>query len=43
MGLLGQHPEAGRQRWPFELFYWDYAIGVFLLGILFAFTLVSPG
>jgi hypothetical protein len=20
---------AGKDRWPFELFYWDYAIGVF--------------
>jgi glucose uptake protein len=34
---------AGKQRWPFELFYWDYAIGVFLLGVLFAFTLGSHG
>jgi glucose uptake protein len=34
---------AGKQRWPFELFYWDYAIGVFLLGAVFAFTLGSHG
>ncbi len=27
---------AGKERWPFELFYWDYAIGVFLFSILFA-------
>ncbi|HVP00797.1 MAG TPA: GRP family sugar transporter [Bryobacteraceae bacterium] len=30
---------AGKEKWPFELFYWDYAIGVFLFSILFAATL----
>jgi glucose uptake protein len=34
---------AGKEKWPFELFYWDYAIGVFLFGILFAGTLGSVG
>lgn len=34
---------AGKQKWPFELFYWDYAIGVFLFGLLFAATLGSFG
>lgn len=34
---------AGNQKWPFELFYWDYAIGVLLCGILFAATLGSLG
>ncbi len=34
---------AGNQKWPFELFYWDYAIGVLLFGILFAATLGSSG
>ncbi len=33
---------AGRQ-WPFQLFYWDYAIGVFLLSLILAFTLGSSG
>ena len=27
---------AGKERWPFQLFYWDYAIGVFLFSLLFA-------
>jgi glucose uptake protein len=27
---------AGKEKWPFELFYWDYAIGVFLFSLLFA-------
>lgn len=30
---------AGNAKWPFQLFYWDYAIGVFLLGAVFAHTL----
>ena len=30
---------AGKERWPFELFYWDYAIGVALMGMIVAFTL----
>ena len=29
--------------WRFQLFYWDYAIGVFLFSLLFAFTLGSQG
>jgi glucose uptake protein len=33
---------AGKQ-WRFELFYWDYAIGVFLLSTLAALTLGSYG
>jgi glucose uptake protein len=34
---------AGKDRWPFELFYWDYAIGVFVFSLLFAFTLGNAG
>ena len=30
---------AGKERWPFELFYWDYSIGVALAGLLFFLTL----
>ena len=30
---------TGNRKWPFQLFYWDYAIGVFLLGAIFAHTL----
>ena len=30
---------AGKEKWPFELFYWDYAIGVFLFSLLFAAAL----
>jgi glucose uptake protein len=34
---------AGKERWPFALYYWDYAFGVALLGLLFCFTLGSFG
>src|SRR5512133_3520232 len=34
---------AGKEKWPFELFYWDYAIGVFLFSLLFAATFGSIG
>ena len=34
---------AGKEKWEFPLFYWDYAIGVFLFGILWAATLGSFG
>jgi glucose uptake protein len=34
---------AGKQKWPFQLFYWDYAIGVFLFSLLFSHTLGSFG
>ncbi len=33
---------AGK-TWRFELFYWDYVIGVFLLSLLFALTAGSTG
>jgi glucose uptake protein len=34
---------AGKTKWPFELYYWDYAIGVFLFSVLLMFTLGSTG
>lgn len=30
-------------RWRYELFYWDYVIGIFLFSLLAAFTLGSNG
>lgn len=32
-----------QKKWRFELFYWDYVIGIFLLSLLAAFTLGSIG
>jgi glucose uptake protein len=34
---------AGSQRWPFELFYWDYSAGVALAGFIFFVTLGMLG
>jgi glucose uptake protein len=34
---------AGKQKWPFQLFYWDYSAGVLLFGALFALTAGSTG
>lgn len=31
------------KKWPFQLFYWDYAIGILLFSLVFAFTLGSSG
>lgn len=33
---------AGK-RWRFELFYWDYVLGVLLMALIFAYTLGSQG
>ncbi|MGA2149213.1 MAG: hypothetical protein ABSH49_30105 [Bryobacteraceae bacterium] len=33
----------GTKRYPFELFYWDYIIGVLVCTLAFAFTLGSSG
>jgi glucose uptake protein len=33
---------AGK-TWRFELYYWDYVLGVFLMALVFAFTLGSSG
>ena len=32
-----------QKEWRFELFYWDYVIGIFLLSLIGAFTLGSTG
>ena len=34
---------AGKDNWPFELYYWDYAVGVFLVSVLMLFTLGQAG
>jgi glucose uptake protein len=31
------------RKWAFQLFYWDYALGVFLFSLLLAFTMGSAG
>ena len=34
---------SGKDQWRFELYYWDYAIGVLLFGFIYAFTFGSMG
>src|SRR6202030_4624776 len=31
----------GVRNYRFELFYWDYAVGIFLISVIFAFTMGS--
>jgi glucose uptake protein len=33
----------GVKNYRFELFYWDYAVGIFLISLVLAFTLGSSG
>jgi glucose uptake protein len=33
----------GVKNYRFELFYWDYALGIFLISLIFAFTMGSAG
>src|SRR5271170_2969356 len=42
-GSWANTQKLATKAWPFQLFYWDYAIGVFLLALLLAFTLGSHG
>ena len=34
---------AGKEKWPFELFAWDYAFGVFIFSLILAHTMGSYG
>ncbi len=34
---------AGKDKWAFPLYYWDYAVGVFFLGVVLALTMGSFG
>jgi glucose uptake protein len=42
-GSWANTQKLAASSWRFELFYWDYVIGIVLLAILFAFTLGSVG
>jgi glucose uptake protein len=42
-GSWANTQKLASKSWRFQLFYWDYAIGVFLLALLLAFTLGSSG
>ncbi|MEI6276840.1 MAG: GRP family sugar transporter [Prolixibacteraceae bacterium] len=42
-GSWGNTQKLAGKTWRFELFYWDYVIGIFLFSILLGFTLGSNG
>jgi glucose uptake protein len=42
-GSWANTQKLASKEWRFQLFYWDYAIGVLLLSLLLAFTLGSTG
>jgi len=42
-GSWANTQKLATQEWRFQLFYWDYVIGVFLFSIVLAFTLGSHG
>ncbi len=42
-GSWGNTQKLVGKTWRYELFYWDYVIGVLLLSLIFAFTLGSMG
>ena len=42
-GSWGNTQKLAGKTWRYELFYWDYVIGVLLLSLIFAFTIGSHG
>ncbi len=42
-GSWANTQKLASQFWRFQLFYWDYTLGVLLMSVLFAFTLGSIG
>lgn len=42
-GSWANTQKLSSQKWPFQLFYWDYSLGVLLITLIIAFTLGSMG
>ncbi|MEO0529741.1 MAG: multidrug DMT transporter permease [Planctomycetota bacterium] len=42
-GSWANTQKLAKKEWPFQLFYWDYCLGVVLLTLVFALTLGSFG
>ena len=40
-GSWANTQKLARKDWRFELFYWDYALGIFLISLILAFTMGS--
>ncbi|MDP4273649.1 MAG: GRP family sugar transporter [Bacteroidota bacterium] len=42
-GSWANTQKMAQKSWRFELFYWDYVLGVFLMSLIFSFTMGSMG
>src|SRR5688572_22526376 len=42
-GSWGNTQKLAAKTWRYELFYWDYVIGIVILSLVFGFTLGSMG
>ena len=42
-GSWANTQKLAEKSWRFELFYWDYVLGIVLMSLLFAFTMGSFG
>ena len=42
-GSWANTQKLAASTWRFELFYWDYVIGILLFSLILAFTLCSTG
>lgn len=42
-GSWANTQKLATQKWPFQLFYWDYTLGILLLSLVFGLTLGSNG
>lgn len=42
-GSWANTQKLSSKKWPFQLFYWDYSLGIIAWTVLLAFTLGSIG
>ena len=42
-GSWANTQKLASQKWAFQLFYWDYSLGVLILSLILAFTMGSMG
>ena len=42
-GSWANTQKLSSQKWPFQLFYWDYSLGILVITLLLAFTMGSIG
>lgn len=42
-GSWANTQKLASKKWPFQLFYWDYSLGILMVTLLLAFTLGSNG